>query len=73
MIVKIQRPLATNEDEPMALVYNEDRSFEVFIPYDDAIATMIGSDLKQYWNVELGGSEDSGGIAFLERVEDQPW
>ncbi len=31
-IFKVQKPLATNDPQPKALVYNEDRSVEIMIP-----------------------------------------
>ena len=38
MIVKVQIPLeTTTEDPPPAMVYNEDRSFEVFMEITDEL------------------------------------
>jgi hypothetical protein len=34
MILKFQKPLASSEDNPPILVYNENRTFEVTVPFD---------------------------------------
>jgi len=34
MIVKIQRPLAVMGDTPSFLIYDEERSFQLFVPVD---------------------------------------
>lgn len=35
MIVKCQKPIGSNQENPPVLVYNQDRSFESFVPWDD--------------------------------------
>lgn len=71
MILKIQRPLATNETVPMALIYNHDRSVEAYIPYDKELAEVFGEAQKMYWlcNVPLG----RGYIKMVREVEWQDW
>ncbi len=41
MIVKIQRPLVSNEPEPKALVYNRSRQFEAFMPMTPEIEALF--------------------------------
>lgn len=78
MIVKIQRPISTNEAVPKALIYNEDRSVELIMPYTGKLAEIIGNDLKQYWDVKLGIQPDGkyyigDQLTLIEEVEDPGW
>ncbi len=75
MIVKIQRPLMTNGEEPMALVYDQTRKrINAFIPYSmvEALFMIPGGDPetpKIYCEVEMVGTQmQVNGI-----VEDQDW
>jgi hypothetical protein len=34
MILKFQKPLASSEPDPPVLVYNENRTFEITLPFD---------------------------------------
>jgi hypothetical protein len=58
MIVKVQLPIASNEDEDWALVYNEDRSVQ--FRTDELVQDMDGEP-KAFF--ELIG----------DRVEEQDW
>ena len=35
MIVKMQRPLASNDPYPKVLIYTEDRRFEIMLPLEE--------------------------------------
>jgi hypothetical protein len=68
-IVKVQRPLASSEADPPALVYNQDRTLIEFFPFDQALREAMGGDLKQYWWAYL-----QAGILYLERIApEQEW
>ena len=43
MIVKMQIPL-NRVPAPMAIVYNEDRSFETYLPIDDRVIRLMGNE-----------------------------
>lgn len=61
-IVKIQLPLVTNEKVPMALVYNEDRSFEMMLKMSDIdliVRHCFDGKMKQYFLVQVTGDEMS--------------
>lgn len=77
MIVKIQRPLATNELVPQVLMYDQSRELMIYLPYDDDMKQQFGDDLKQYWEVELDSTDGPPGtppiVNFVKQVEDQPW
>ena len=47
LIVKVQIPLATNEAEPLAYVYNRDRDYKMFMQITpDLIEAMRGTPKK---------------------------
>jgi hypothetical protein len=69
MIVKIQRPLATNT-EPTALVYNQDHSVFFQWPYTDEVAALFADgSLKVYVHARL----IEGNLHVGERVTEQDW
>lgn len=69
-IVKVQKPLFTSEPEaPMALVYNEDRSLNVMVPYTEDLERLFGDDMKQYWLADWSGGE----VELLKEVGEQDW
>lgn len=49
MIVKVQIPLATNSKEALALVYNKDRSYEVFMEITDELLKSMGREYKKFF------------------------
>lgn len=68
MIVKIQRPLMTNGDEPMALVYNRGRKFTAQMPFTAEIEELFADgSLKVYHEAR----ERNGKLMIGERVKDQ--
>jgi hypothetical protein len=54
MIVKIQLPLVSTEPVPLALVYNEDRSYQVQIPVTAEIKKRMGEDVKAFFELHVG-------------------
>ena len=65
MIVKIQLPLMTTMDHPMALIYNNDRSFQEQIPVTQELKDAMDGDVKAYFRVEI----KEGDLHLLERVK----
>lgn len=70
LVVKVQRPLASNTPNPGFLVYNEDRSLMEELAMDPAIIEWFGDDLKMYAKVRLWVD---GTLQMVCRVEDLPW
>ena len=70
MIVKIQRPLASTEPEPKALVYNRSRSFQAFMPMTDDINTLFSDGShKVFHQVKLVKTELHIGKRIYPEVE----
>lgn len=68
MIVKIQRPLFTTEERPMALVYNRGRAFQAQMPFTPEIAELFADgSLKVYHHAK----SKRGKLLIGERVEEQ--
>lgn len=55
MIVKVQRPLAGEVGE--ALVYDERRDFNAFVPMTTELRRLFGGRLKFYCEAELVGRD----------------
>lgn len=71
-IIKIQRPLFTSDPEQaMALIYNEDRSLNVMVPFGADIAELFDDEDtgKRYWLADW--SQDN--IELIEEVGEQDW
>ncbi|ALC12523.1 hypothetical protein [Sphingopyxis sp. 113P3] len=70
MIVKIQRPIVSNADEPMALVYNRDRSLEAHMLMTPGIEALFADgSLKVYHRASLRGTE----LHIGRRVKEPNW
>lgn len=70
MIVKIQRPLLTTDNPPMALVYNADRSFHAHMKWTpDIIDLFRDGSLKVYHKAKLR----RGQLLIGKRVREQDW
>lgn len=69
MIVKIQRPVVTNEPVPLALFYNEDRSLFTQQPFENVEPLFKEGELKIYVEAEVVGTL----LMIDHRVEDQDW
>lgn len=65
MIVKVQMPLggsATSE----ALVYDEKRSFLLFVPITDSLKDMMDDEVKKFFHAKKVGKE-------LKLIKEAPW
>lgn len=72
MIVKVQRPISTNDpnmEEGVCLVYNEDQSLNQFIQIGQAMEWFNG-DFKMYVRVRFW---NDGVLQIIARTDDQPW
>ncbi len=49
MIVKVQVPLRTNYEEPLALVYNRDRSYQVFMQITEDLKIAMDGHYKKFF------------------------
>ena len=59
---KVQKPLFSTEEAPQVLVYNEDKSYEGYVPMTDELESMFGVFPKFYvWGMVL-----SNGIVVME-------
>jgi len=72
MIVKVQLPLMSNDTEPRALIYNEDRSFETFYSTKGLSKLMKGQP-KAFFQVNVTETKDTVQIQFGQLVEDPGW
>lgn len=70
MIVKVQKPIMTNEDVPMVLIYNEDRSFQDMVPWNPMCEELFeNGELKVYYAVSIVDNT----MVFHHKVHNQPW
>jgi hypothetical protein len=74
MIVKIQIPIMTTAEVPMALIYNEDRSIEVEVPASEVKQLFREGEFKVYAHAEdkLGG-DDGKKLIITELAPNQSW
>ncbi len=49
MIIKVQTPIASTEMDPMAMAYNKDRTFSVFMPITPELRKEMHGTPKQYF------------------------
>lgn len=71
-VLKLQRPIVTNESMQNILIYDKDRKFETTIELEqEQIDQLFGESLKQYWfaKVPMVG----GNIQLIRRVKDRSW
>lgn len=70
LIVKVQVPLSTNmPGNPVALVYNEDRSIDLTSLIDNELKKKMRSAYKLYFFAEHVGEE----LRLLEEAPPQEW
>jgi hypothetical protein len=72
-IVKVQRPLRTNDPLEPWLIYDESRARQSQIPASSIpkyAKDAMGSDHKAFFK---GSWSSAIGWSLLRRVEDQPW
>lgn len=70
-IVKVQRPLASNDANPGALVYDEACSVYLFVDLSPDILSLLGDELKVYAWAEL--AEGGRLLRILEAAPAQAW
>jgi hypothetical protein len=73
MIVKLQRPLASNDKDPPWMVYDHKRKYQAMISdadIPDRIKSAMRADPKGYFSVSL---DSSGRLTFGNRLIDQKW
>ena len=71
MIVKVQLPLSSNEVEPMALVYDENRQFEVFLPVTDGLKQEMSGLPKKYFYAYF--DDESKNTVLVKPALSQSW
>ncbi len=69
MIVKIQRPLSSNEDNPPALIYDKDKTVEIFVDFTPELREVLKDKVKVYCEAEMSHGE----IVLTRVINDQPW
>ena len=72
MIIKLQRPLASNETDPPWLAYNRTRKVHQLLPrakLDQVTLLAMGDDAKAYFEATLVGDR----LVFGRRVLDRQW
>lgn len=62
-IVKVQLPLASNESQPQALVYDEGRSFTRTIPVTRDLRKKMAGAVKKFFYATLDGEKIEIGAA----------
>jgi len=69
-IVKVQRPIVTNDPAELALVYAKNKQGLMQQKLDHATIVAMGDDFKAYFEAELHAS---GQWYIGKRVKDQSW
>ncbi len=70
-IFKIQLPLATNDPQPKALVYNADRSIESMWPITQDLLNVMAGEVKRFFYCTVTAWDDTSDDVDL--VADAPW
>jgi hypothetical protein len=69
MIVKMQRPISTNQPVPTALVYNQDRSIRFQVAFTTVADLFDSTELKVYVEVTV----TAGVMKVVQKVPPQAW
>ena len=69
-IVKVQRPIVTNEEVPKALIYDEDKKVVQMVPLHTVLHLFKNDELKIYLRAEL---KNDGTLELKQRVSDRAW
>lgn len=69
-LVKAQRPIYSNVDSPMVLLYNQKRTFQTQIPFTAQWAKLFGLKYKVFCWIHIN---KDGRITLVRRVSDQFW
>lgn len=70
-IVKVQKPVVTNDPRQLALVYAKGRKFYVQQPLDPATDKAMGEDKKAFFEAEFIHVRNQWSIG--KRVSDRDW
>lgn len=70
MIVKVQVPIFSTEDQDLALIYNENRTFQHQIPVDKHIKSKMRGEFKQFFHLE---KFENGKITLGKQAVWQGW
>lgn len=71
MIVKIQIPLMSSEENAEALVYNQTRSFQAHMPIDDTIKKFMNGEYKKFARISY--HLVSKKVEIQKELGDQGW
>lgn len=70
MIIKIQRPLSTTEDEPQALIYDKSRNIQVMIDLKLVRHLFLSNEVKVYHYARMNKEKK---LVIGTRAPFQPW
>lgn len=70
-IFKVQVPMSTNAEHPLALIYNKDRNVEFQCHVTDEIRNFMGGAFKKFAYGELIGDQVS--MDFTQAAPWQVW
>ena len=73
MIVKIQAPLASNEAEPPAMVYTEDREWSGLVPFTEELQFALGGRPKAYFHATVDKGAVEIALVIGEEVHGLEW
>lgn len=71
MVLKIQVPLASNQENPPCLVYDQTRKFRTFVPLTSEIKRLLKGDPKGYFEAKI--QPGTGEFEIIKRVSPQQW
>lgn len=71
MIVKVQLPLSTNEPEPLALVYNENRKYDVFMRITPDLIKVMEGRPKAFFHATY--DKVANNTILGKEAPHQPW
>jgi hypothetical protein len=69
MIVKVQLPLASSEETPLALIYDETKKFVTQVPVTDPLRAVMKGRAKAYFRAEI----EKGSLVIESEVPPPPW
>lgn len=71
MIVKVQIPLSSSESEPMALVYDQSRKYEIFMPVTEELKKEMSGSPKRYFYAYYDKNEKN--TVLVRPAPSQSW
>jgi hypothetical protein len=73
MIVKIQRPISTNEPVPLALIYNKDRSIQFTVPFSQVAGWFDSPATLANAKIYCDANTANGHLQINRRVRNRNW